>query len=110
MTERQERDVTLLMLDGRLDASTAPGFKQRFRELAGAGNVRFVLDLSGVDFLDSSGLGVLVSALQQVGRKGGDVKISAPRPEMKSLFALTRLNKIFEIHENIQSALSSYAG
>lgn len=109
ITELRDGDVTVLTLEGRLDASTAPVFKNRVRELSEAGRVRYVTDLANVHFLDSSGLGVLVSALRQVGQKGGDVKIAALRPEMKSLFALTRLNKVFEIHETVQSALESYS-
>lgn len=109
ISERNAGDVTVLELEGRLDATTAPAFKNHVSGLSQQGRVRFVADLSAVNFLDSSGLGVLVSILRQVGQQGGDVKIAALRPEMKSLFALTRLNKVFEIHETAQSAIDSYA-
>jgi anti-sigma B factor antagonist len=109
ISDRDAGEVTVLEVEGRLDATTAPSFKNHVKDLSQKGRIRFVADLSAVNFLDSSGLGVLVSALRQVGQQGGDVKIAALRPEMKSLFALTRLNKVFEIHETAQSAIDSYA-
>jgi len=109
MSEHHEGSVTVLALEGRLDASTAAAFKNRIQGLIEEGHVNYVADLSNVHFLDSSGLGVLVSALRQVGQKAGDVKIAALKPEMKSLFALTRLNKVFEIHETAQAAVESFA-
>lgn len=106
--ERLENTVLVMEVEGRLDASTASAFKDNIRTLVESGQVRFVVDLANLHLLDSSGLGVLVSTLRLAGQAGGDVKIARLTPELKSLFALTRLNKVFEIHESVENAVAAF--
>ena len=108
INEHRENTVLVLTIEGRLDASTASAFKSRIKTLVESGQVRFVVDTSLLQFLDSSGLGVLVSALRLAGQAGGDVKIARLSREMKSLLALTRLNKVFEIHESVENAVAAF--
>lgn len=107
-SERLENNVLVMTMEGRLDASTASGFKSRMKALVESGQTRFVVDFSELRFLDSSGLGVLVSTLRLAGQASGDVKIARLKPEVKSLFALTRLNKVFDIHETVESAVAAF--
>lgn len=108
ITEHLEQSVLVLTLEGRLDGSTAPAFKERIKTLVSAGQARLVVDLAKLQFLDSSGLGVLVSALRLAGQSNGDVKIAKLTLELKALFALTRLNKVFDIHESVESAVAAF--
>ena len=60
-----------------------------------------MLDLSGVDFVDSIGLGVIVSALKRVRGRGGDLVVAGAVPRVRSLFELTRLDEIIELHDTV---------
>jgi len=104
----RERNTAVVSLDNRLDASTAPEFKQCIQELVSKLYVSLVVDLSGVAFVDSSGLGVLVTALRSVSKSGGDLKIAGPSPEIQALFSLTRLDKVFDIVGDAQTALARF--
>lgn len=89
----------------RLDAAVAPQFKQAVVQLVEAGDKRLVLDLGGVDFLDSSGLGALVSILKAMGGQG-TLAVCGARGAVLSLFKLTRMDKVFAIHADRAEALA----
>ena len=93
----------------RLDASVAPAFKQQVVGVAEAGERRLVIDLAGVDFLDSSGLGALVSILKSLGSQGA-MAVCGARGGVLSLFKLTRMDKVFVIEADRQSALDRLGG
>jgi anti-sigma B factor antagonist len=89
----------------RLDASVAPAFKQAVVQVVESGERRLLLDLGGVDFLDSSGLGALVSILKALGTQGSLVVCGAKGPVL-ALFKLTRMDKVFAIHADRAEALA----
>ncbi|MBA2964419.1 MULTISPECIES: STAS domain-containing protein [Ramlibacter] len=89
----------------RLDASVAPAFKQAVVQLVGDGDRRLVVDLAGVDFLDSSGLGALVSILKALGSQGS-LAVCGARGPVLALFKLTRMDKVFSIHADRAEALA----
>ncbi|HZY20257.1 MAG TPA: STAS domain-containing protein [Ramlibacter sp.] len=88
----------------RLDASVAPAFKQAVLQVLGEDR-RLVLDLSGVDFLDSSGLGALVSILKALGTQGS-LAVCGATGSVLSLFKLTRMDKVFPICSDRSEALA----
>src|SRR5271163_3404712 len=83
------------VLDRRMDALGAPDFKSKMTALVGAGNRLITVDVSNVEFVDSSGLGALVSLLKQLGGQG-EVTIGGVRETVASLFKLTRLDRVFQ--------------
>ena len=89
----------------RLDASVAPAFKQAVVQLVQSGEKRLVLDLGGVEFLDSSGLGALVSILKALGAQG-TLAVCGARGPVLSLFQLTRMDKVFTIDADRTAALA----
>jgi anti-sigma B factor antagonist len=89
----------------RLDASVAPAFRQEVVQLVQSGERRLVVDLTGVDFLDSSGLGALVSILKALGAQGA-LAVCGARGPVLSLFKLTRMDKVFPIDADRASALA----
>jgi anti-sigma B factor antagonist len=89
----------------RLDASVAPAFRQAVAQLVEGGDRRLVLDLAGVDFLDSSGLGSLVSILKALGTQG-TLAVCGARGPVLALFKLTRMDKVFAIHADRAEALA----
>jgi len=92
---------TLVTVDAdRLDAAVADEFKRRVIDLAEAGKQRIVLDLSPVKFIDSSGLGAVVGVFKFVERCGS-LELACPSPPVQKVFNLTRMNRIFVIHESL---------
>lgn len=110
MEIRQEtiNHVAVLSLAGRLDASSAKDVKEKVSSLSRENEVNLVIDMAGVDFIDSSGLGSLVSSLRTVNKLGGDIKISALQDQVRSVFELTRLHRIFGIYDDRTAAAMSF--
>jgi len=106
---KQDRGVTVVdLLMKRLDASVAVPFKEALLEIVRAGNSRVVLDMSGVEFVDSSGLGSLVSILKAVGSQGV-LAVCGLRPTVHSLFKLTRMDKVFALYATSPDAVLQMA-
>lgn len=95
-------------LEKRLDASAAADFKGKIVDWINSGNNRIVLDLSRVDFIDSSGLGAIVSCLKTLGGSG-DLAICGIQETVMSLFQLTRMNRVFQIFPTEAEALKALA-
>lgn len=100
--------VVVLSPGTRLDASNSSLLKKFFQDGVANGQRRFVLDMSTIDFIDSMGLGALVVALKAVTATGGDIRLAGLSPEVGSLIELTRLDKVFDIHETVDAAAASY--
>jgi len=101
-------DVEILKLDGRLDSFSAREMKEKVSSLSRENRVKLVIDMAGVDFIDSSGLGSLVSSLRTVNKLGGDIKISALQDQVRAVFELTRLHRIFGIYDDSTAAAMSF--
>ena len=91
----------------RLDAKTRTDFKEQATAFVLPG-AKLVLDLSGVEFIDSSGLGILLTLLRQLDENGGDLRIAAPSRVVAALFKMTRMNRVFEIFPDIAAAVASF--
>ena len=96
-------------LEKRIDAATATEFKEKMGEWISAGNRCIVLNLEEVDFIDSSGLGAIVSALKRIGNDG-DLVICSVRETVMSLFRLTRMNRVFDMFSSEEEAIQALAG
>jgi anti-sigma B factor antagonist len=107
LEHRDEEGVLVVRpLEGRIDASMAGDFKDRLGQWITAGRNQIVLDLSAVEFIDSSGLGAIVGSLKQMGR-GGDLVLSDLREAIQGLFRLTRMNRVFQIYTHAEEALAA---
>ena len=106
--EEKINDVEVLKLEGRLDASSAKDIKEKVALLTKENRVKLVIDMGGIDFIDSSGLGSLISSLRSVNKLGGDIKISALQDQVRAIFELTRLHRIFGIYDDRDAAAMSY--
>lgn len=106
---RTEGDVMILQAkDKRIDARSAPDLKEKIGGFVSAGSEWLVLDLSEVEFVDSSGLGAIVSALKLLGRKG-DLVIAGAREPVQALFKLTRMDKVFRMFPTADEARQALA-
>lgn len=94
--------------DRRIDAAVAVRFKDRMLELTEHPSKRVVLDLSNVEFLDSSGLGAVVGSMKQLGRKR-QLDLAALTPTVEKVFRITRMDRVFRIFPDKDSALRDAA-
>lgn len=92
--------------EARVDARLASELKQRLLELIASGHPRIALDLSEVEFLDSSGLGAIIAALKQLDGQG-DLVIVGAKPAVKNLFRLTRMDKVFRMYPGTAEAVAA---
>jgi anti-sigma B factor antagonist len=106
--EKTSNTVTILKLVGRLDSLVVKDLKNRIHTLIQQGQVKLVFDMSEVSFMDSSGLGGIVSALRAVSQAGGDIRIASLQPRVRALFELTRLHQVFQIFSDVDAAVHSY--
>ncbi len=97
---------TVLSVAGEIDIATAPSLRMQLLDLIEQAKISLIVDLEAVDFLDSTGLGVLVSALKRVRGVQGDLALVCTRPHILKVFDITGLSRVFAIHETIDAALS----
>ncbi len=106
----QERVVddraTIVAVEGEIHVSTAPEFSAMLSAIVNGGPTSLVLDLTGVMFIDSTGLSVLLSALRQVTHAGGQMAVVCSNPTVLRLFEITRLDTTFDIHAELEPALA----
>ncbi|MBF9061070.1 STAS domain-containing protein [Rhodobacterales bacterium HKCCSP123] len=109
MTFDDSGDVAVLLVEeSRIDASVAIQFKDRFRDLTEQGTGNVILDLSRVEFLDSSGLGAVVAARKLLG-EGRLLELAGLTPAVDKVMTLTRMSTVFPIHADVAAALASHA-
>jgi anti-sigma B factor antagonist len=109
LTTREDGRVTILTVNGDLVIGEAESaFKKAVMRLLEDGHVNLVVDLQGVGFLDSSGLGALVRALTNSQKEGGQTKLLHAGPQIRKLLEMTKLDSVFEIHEDVTAAVSSF--
>ncbi|WGF88295.1 STAS domain-containing protein [Marinivivus vitaminiproducens] len=102
-------DILLARLETlRLDAALVPEFRTTMTDKIAAGRRRIILDLSEVNFVDSSGLGAIVLCLKQVGRNGAFV-VAGAQGAVARLFKLTRLDKVIRLYPNVAAAAEHLA-
>lgn len=90
----------------RMDGANAGALKSRFVDALNEGQRAFVIDLGAVDFMDSTGLGALMSCLKSLGGEG-NIVIASPSQKVRKLFALTRLDKgVFDIFVDVDEAVT----
>lgn len=101
-------DVDVLTLKGRLDAGSTKSIKEKINSLVKKNRASIVLDMGSVDFIDSSGLGSLVSCLRLVNKMEGDIKIASLQDQVRGIFELTRLHRVFQIFDDSNTAVNNF--
>lgn len=108
-TTDQRGPVTVIHLDGNLmggpDAST---LNEQLNALVDAGKTSVVIDLGGVQFMNSSGLGLLIGGVTALKNAGGALKIAAASQKIAELFRITRLTSFLENHPTVDAAVASF--
>jgi len=97
-------DASVLTLRGEIDVYTAPRLRQAIIDLVEAGERDIIVDMAKVDFLDSTGLGVLVGGLKRLKSAEGRLSIVATEDKILKIFEITGLNKVFPISASVEEA------
>ncbi len=109
VTTRPESDCTVVTAVGEVDVFTAPSLDEALSAPISAGNRCLIVDLSGVDFLDSTGLSVLVKALKRVRESEGSLDVVVSADRVAKVFRLTGLDKVIPLHATLADALGAGA-
>jgi len=104
----EKSSVIILKIDGEVDLYNAPQIKDTVRKQIDQGKNAVLIDLGGVSYIDSSGIGALISSLSNLKKAGGILKICNIHGSVKKVFELTKLTGFFEIFEQREQALSSF--
>ena len=91
---------------GEVDIATAPKLREKLVELASQGAQQVVVDLDGVEFLDSTGLGVLIGGMKRLRGLDGDLTLVCTQPRILKVFEITGLNRAFSIYESVDDAVA----
>jgi anti-sigma B factor antagonist len=98
---------TVVQAKGEIDLYTAPKLKEELGGLVERDRVRIVVDLAEVEFLDSTGLGVLIGSLKRCRERAGEFVLAAPTETIEKVLHITGLDKVFPIHATVDQATSS---
>lgn len=101
-------DISILQLFDRIDASSSKELKDIVVTKIDQSKINLLLDMSQVSFIDSSGLGMLITCLKSINKAGGQLKISNISNNVKTIFDTTRMDRVFEIFDNNEDALTSF--
>lgn len=99
---------TVIAVIGEIDVYTAPKLREKLISLAEAGNYRLIVDMEGVEFLDSTGLGVLVGGLKRVRAQDGGIDLVCTQSRILRIFKITGLNKVFSIYNSVPEAAAAH--
>ncbi|HKZ17784.1 MAG TPA: STAS domain-containing protein [Geobacteraceae bacterium] len=109
MKFQERNDISIIIVqEERVDAHNSNDLKDELKKLFEAGKKNILIDLRDVRFIDSSGLGALVSGFKNAISNQGTLKLSMMQPQVKSMFELTRLHRVFDIYPTTEDAMDSY--
>ena len=110
LATRTVAEHMVLEVGGEVDVYTAPRLRERLVELVDAGARNVIVDLGGVEFLDSTGLGVLVGAMKRLRVANGKFGLVCSKEPLLKIFRITALDQVFPIFPSVEAATSTSAG
>ncbi len=102
---KKQDDITVVDVEGQLIVGNRQELKQKVLEELEGGERKFVIDFSETGYIDSSGLGVLVSLSKKIREQGGELRLAGLNEDLRTLFELTKLDTLFKIEESREEAL-----
>jgi anti-sigma B factor antagonist len=105
---KKEGDVTVLDVEGQLIVGNRQELKQKVLDELEGGEKRFLIDFEKTGYIDSSGLGVLVSLSKKIREQGGELRLANLNEDLRTLFELTKLDTLFQIADSRDEALASF--
>jgi anti-sigma B factor antagonist len=102
--------VTVIRIRGRMDALRLKEKRDQLVELPNQGKIKIVLDCSALNWIDSSGVGAMVTLFKRARSKGGDAKIAQLLRQPAEIFRLLNLNSAFDVYDDVEAAVASLGG
>jgi len=109
LNHTKNNDVDIVHFSGQLVMANAEEAREQIKPIVDASSGQLILDLQAVNFMDSSGLSVLVSALKAIREKQGEVLLTHVHPSVQNLIELTRLHQVFKLFPDNDSALHYFS-
>jgi anti-sigma B factor antagonist len=100
---------TVIEVGGEIDVYTAPKLREKLISLVEAGSYQLIVNMEGVEFLDSTGLGVLVGGLKRVRAQDGWIDLICTQSRILRIFKITGLNKVFNIYDTVPEAIAAHS-
>ncbi|MFA4996045.1 MAG: STAS domain-containing protein [Patescibacteria group bacterium] len=97
----------VISLEGEVDIYTSPQLKQQIMDTMKEDGVNLIVDLNKVDYLDTTGLGVMLSSLRRIREQDGNLALACSSPRILNVFNYTDLNKTFDIYATVEEAVAS---
>jgi anti-sigma B factor antagonist len=107
-TRQIDGGVTVVAPSGRLDVAGAPTLKAAIGDAVKVGVPRLIIDMEGVSFVDSTGLGSVIAALKMVRSSKGDLRLAAPNQQVRVVLELTTLDRVFAYYPTVEDALTDF--
>ncbi len=107
-TSEKNGTVIFSFKGNMMGGASATGFREEVKSLTEQGKTKIIGDFSGVDFMNSSGLGILIATLTGLRKEGGDFKLCSPTDRIKSLLKISKLFTVFDIYETQEEAVKAY--
>jgi anti-sigma B factor antagonist len=108
LSTRTAGPFEIIAVGGEIDVYTAPRLRESIVSAIEEGHRRLIVDVEQVEFLDSTGLGVLVGALKRVRGDGGSLDIVCTHERILKIFEITGLDKVFGLHRTVESAVQAH--
>ena len=107
LSTRAEGDRTIVEVGGEIDVYTAPTLREQLIDLVSQGHQHIIVDMERVEFLDSTGLGVLVGGLKRVRAQDGSLRLVCTQERILKIFRITGLEKVFPIYGSVAEAVAA---
>lgn len=109
INQRAFGSAAVLDLAGEIDLGNAAELRRALRRLLEEQQLRIVINMENVDFIDSTGIGIFLSVLKSLRDRGGDLKLSTLAAPVLKVFQLTRLDAFFDLHADVEAAEKAFA-
>ena len=106
--QKDKRGVVVVAVDGQLIVGNRQELKQKLLDAIDGGGRKFVIDFTRTGYIDSSGLGVLVSLSKKIREQGGELRLAGLNEDLQTLFELTKLDTLFAITKTPEEALAAF--
>lgn len=107
---RKQDEIDIVEVSGVVDLDSSPGFREKLQELTRNRSKTIIVEMSGIDYIDSSGIATLVECYQILRTYNGSLYLAGMTPEIMEVFTLARLHRVFTILETLDEAIEAAKG
>lgn len=108
ITRRESGEIVIFDINGEIDLYNAPEIKDKIKDEMNKNKVNIIINLDKVSYIDSSGIGVLISSLSNLKKVGGALKLINVYASVRKVFELTKLTSFFDIYDSEADALAAF--